>query len=86
VCAIAAPVLDEDGTPLAALAISMPDSQFDAARLPELGRFVADAAEEIAARRRGAYDEHAGARCCTGVRGAAPPQTPCAPVEEMVTH
>jgi IclR family acetate operon transcriptional repressor len=54
VCAIAAPVLDEDGTPLAALALSMPDSRFDAARLPELGRFVADAAEEIAARRRGA--------------------------------
>jgi IclR family transcriptional regulator, acetate operon repressor len=54
VCAIAAPVLDEDGTPLAALAVSMPDSRYEAARLPELGRRVADAATEIAARRQGA--------------------------------
>ncbi|MFI6808041.1 IclR family transcriptional regulator [Streptomyces luteogriseus] len=54
VCAIAAPVLDEDGTPLATVAISMPDSRYDADRLPEWGRMVADAATEIAGRRLGA--------------------------------
>ncbi|MDQ0711276.1 IclR family acetate operon transcriptional repressor [Streptomyces luteogriseus] len=54
VCAIAAPVLDEDGTPLATVAISMPDSRCDADRLPEWGRMVADAATEIAGRRLGA--------------------------------
>jgi IclR family acetate operon transcriptional repressor len=53
VCALAAPVLDGDGTPLAALAVSMPDSRYDAARLPELGRLVADTAAEITARRLG---------------------------------
>jgi IclR family acetate operon transcriptional repressor len=53
VCAIAAPVLDEDGTPLATVAISMPDSRYDAERLPEWGRMVADAAAEITGRRLG---------------------------------
>jgi IclR family acetate operon transcriptional repressor len=54
VCAIAAPVLDEEGTPLATVAISMPDSRYDADRLPEWGRLVADAAAEITGRRMGA--------------------------------
>lgn len=54
VCAIAAPVLDEEGTPLATVAISMPDSRYDADRLPEWGRLVADAAAEITGRRLGA--------------------------------
>ncbi|MEU9309642.1 IclR family transcriptional regulator [Streptomyces sp. NPDC048256] len=54
VCAIAAPVLDEDGTPLATVAISMPDSRFDPDRLAEWGRIVADTAAEIAGRRLGA--------------------------------
>ncbi|MGW3418312.1 IclR family transcriptional regulator [Streptomyces phaeochromogenes] len=53
VCAIAAPVLDEDGTPLATVAISMPDSRYDADELPEWGRLVADATAEIAERRLG---------------------------------
>ncbi|MFH9001788.1 IclR family transcriptional regulator [Streptomyces afghaniensis] len=53
VCAIAAPVLDEEGTPLATVAISMPDSRYDADRLPEWGRLVADAAAEITGRRMG---------------------------------
>jgi IclR family acetate operon transcriptional repressor len=54
VCAVAAPVLDEDGTPLAAVAISMPDSRYDAERVPEWGRLVADTTAEIARRRQGA--------------------------------
>ncbi|OUD05145.1 IclR family transcriptional regulator [Streptomyces swartbergensis] len=54
VCAIAAPILDEEGTPLATVAISMPDSRYDADRLPEWGRLVADAAAEITGRRQGA--------------------------------
>ncbi|MEU9882116.1 IclR family transcriptional regulator [Streptomyces phaeochromogenes] len=53
VCAIAAPVLDEDGTPLATVAISMPDSRYDADKLPEWGRLVADTTAEIAERRLG---------------------------------
>ncbi|MEU9780804.1 IclR family transcriptional regulator [Streptomyces phaeochromogenes] len=53
VCAIAAPVLDEDGTPLATVAISMPESRYDADELPEWGRLVADATAEIAERRLG---------------------------------
>jgi IclR family transcriptional regulator, acetate operon repressor len=53
VCAIAAPVLDEDGAPLASVAVSMPDSRFDAERLPEWSRMVAEAAAEITGRRRG---------------------------------
>jgi IclR family transcriptional regulator, acetate operon repressor len=53
VCAVAAPVLDEDGTPLAAVAISMPDSRYDAERTPEWGRLVADTTAEIARRRLG---------------------------------
>jgi IclR family acetate operon transcriptional repressor len=51
VCAIAAPILDSDGTPLAALAISMPDSRFEPQRLTDLGKLVAKAAAEIGARR-----------------------------------
>jgi IclR family acetate operon transcriptional repressor len=53
VCAIAAPVLDGDGSPLAAVAVSLPDSRFSPDRLPELGRLVADTAAEITARRLG---------------------------------
>ncbi|MFF0087603.1 IclR family transcriptional regulator [Streptomyces canus] len=53
VCAIAAPVLDEDGTPLATIAVSMPDSRFDPERLAELGRLVTHAAAEITARHLG---------------------------------
>ncbi len=54
VCAVAAPVLDEDGTPLATVAISMPESRFDDERVPEWGRLVADTAAEITRRRLGA--------------------------------
>ncbi|MCX5419251.1 IclR family transcriptional regulator [Streptomyces sp. NBC_00078] len=50
VCAIAAPVLDGEDTPLAAVAISLPTSRFEAGRLPELGRLVAETAAEITAR------------------------------------
>ena len=53
VCAIAAPVLDEDGAPLASVAVSMPDSRFDAERVPEWSRLVAETAAEITSRRRG---------------------------------
>ncbi|MEU9171973.1 IclR family transcriptional regulator [Streptomyces sp. NPDC048420] len=53
VCAIAAPILDEDGTPLATVAVSMPDSRFDPDRLAELGRLVTDTAAEITARHLG---------------------------------
>jgi IclR family acetate operon transcriptional repressor len=53
VCAIAAPVLDEDGTPLATVAVSMPDSRFEPDRLAELGRLVIHAAAEITARHLG---------------------------------
>ncbi|MFF5982363.1 IclR family transcriptional regulator [Streptomyces olindensis] len=50
VCAIAAPVLDGEGTPLAALSASLPDSRFEPGRLPELGRLVSETAAEITAR------------------------------------
>ncbi|MER5224979.1 IclR family transcriptional regulator [Streptomyces flaveus] len=53
VCAVAAAILDEDGTPLASVAVSMPDSRYDPDRLPEWGRIVADTAAEISARRLG---------------------------------
>lgn len=53
VCAVAAAILDENGTPLAAVAVSTPDSRYDAERLPELGQLVADTAAEIAGRRMG---------------------------------
>ncbi|MDX3312230.1 IclR family transcriptional regulator [Streptomyces sp. NPDC054884] len=53
VCAIAAPVLDEDGTPLATVAISMPESRYDEDQLAEWGRLVADTAAEISGRRLG---------------------------------
>ncbi|MFG2129219.1 IclR family transcriptional regulator [Streptomyces sp. NPDC048751] len=50
VCALAAPVLDEAGAPLAAVAISMPDSRYDADRVPEWGRLVSDVTAEITGR------------------------------------
>ncbi|MFJ2818570.1 IclR family transcriptional regulator [Streptomyces sp. NPDC091279] len=53
VCAVAAAILGEDGVPLATVAISMPDSRYDASRLPELGGLVADTAAEIGVRRHG---------------------------------
>ena len=39
--------------PLAAVAVSLPDSRFTHDRLPELGRLVAGTAAEITARRLG---------------------------------
>jgi IclR family acetate operon transcriptional repressor len=54
VCAVAAAILDTDGTPLAAVAISMPASRYEPDQLPEWGRLVADTATEITARRLGA--------------------------------
>ncbi|MBZ3906510.1 IclR family transcriptional regulator [Streptomyces griseiscabiei] len=51
VCAVAAPVLDEDGTPLAAVAVSMPEARYDGERTPKWGRLVADTAAEISQRR-----------------------------------
>ncbi|MBA4866310.1 IclR family transcriptional regulator [Streptomyces sp. PSKA54] len=54
VCAVAAPVLDESGTPLAAVAVSMPDSRYDADRVPEWGALVAGTAAEISGRLLGA--------------------------------
>ena len=53
VCAVASAVLDADGSPLAAVVVSMPDSRFHPDRLPELGRLVAETAQEISARRLG---------------------------------
>ncbi|MEU3937234.1 IclR family transcriptional regulator [Streptomyces sp. NPDC029044] len=54
VCAVAAAVLDEDGTPLAAVAVSMPEARYDGERTPKWGRLVADTATEISQRRLGA--------------------------------
>lgn len=54
VCALAAPVLDESGTPLAAVAISMPDSRYDEGRAPEWGGLVTDTVTEISGRLLGA--------------------------------
>ena len=53
ICAIASPILDEDGTPLASVGVSMPESRFDPELLPEWSRRVADTAAEITSRRRG---------------------------------
>ncbi|WP_128377326.1 IclR family transcriptional regulator [Streptomyces cavernae] len=53
VCALAAPVLDESGTPLAAVAISMPDSRYDADRVPEWSHLVVGTAAEITGRLAG---------------------------------
>jgi IclR family acetate operon transcriptional repressor len=50
VCALAASVLDENGTPLAAVAVSMPDSRYDASRELEWGGLVVDTAAEISGR------------------------------------
>ncbi|MFJ8540238.1 IclR family transcriptional regulator [Streptomyces sp. NPDC093591] len=54
VCAVAAAVLDEDGTPLAAVAVSMPEARYDGEQTPKWGRLVADTAAEISQRRLGA--------------------------------
>jgi IclR family acetate operon transcriptional repressor len=54
VCAVAAAALDEDGTPLAAVAVSMPEARYDGERVPEWGSLVADTAAEISRRRLGA--------------------------------
>ncbi|MCX5061956.1 MULTISPECIES: IclR family transcriptional regulator [unclassified Streptomyces] len=54
VCAVAAAVLDEDGTPLAAVAISMPEARYDGERAPKWGRLVAETATDITQRRLGA--------------------------------
>jgi IclR family acetate operon transcriptional repressor len=53
VCAVAAPVLDDDGTPLAAVAISMPEARYDEAQAPNWGHLVADTATKISQRRLG---------------------------------
>ncbi|WP_232789492.1 IclR family transcriptional regulator [Streptomyces jeddahensis] len=50
VCAIAGPVLDGEGTPLAVVVVSLPDSRFQLGRLAELGRLVSETAAEITAR------------------------------------
>ncbi|MDX3517191.1 IclR family transcriptional regulator [Streptomyces scabiei] len=52
VCAVAAAILDADGTPLATITVSMPDSRYDEDKLPEWGRLVADTAAEITGRRQ----------------------------------
>ncbi|MGX1563198.1 IclR family transcriptional regulator [Streptomyces sp. NPDC055506] len=54
VCAVAAAVLDEEGSPLAAVAVSMPEARYDGERTPKWGRLVADTAAEISQRRLGA--------------------------------
>ncbi|MER7481244.1 IclR family transcriptional regulator [Streptomyces sp. NPDC126510] len=54
VCAVAAAVLDEDGTPLAAVAASMPEARYMDERTPKWGHLVADTAAEISRRRLGA--------------------------------
>jgi IclR family acetate operon transcriptional repressor len=54
VCAVAAAVLDEDGTPLAAVAVSMPEARYDGEQTSKWGRLVADTAAEISQRRLGA--------------------------------
>ncbi len=48
--AIAAPVLDGDGMPVAAVSVSLPDSRFEPGRLAESGKLVTDTAAEITAR------------------------------------
>jgi IclR family acetate operon transcriptional repressor len=50
VCAVAAAILDHKGHPIAAVAISMPDSRFDPKRVPEWGELVAHTAAEIGTR------------------------------------
>ncbi|MBV1949056.1 IclR family transcriptional regulator [Streptomyces sp. BV129] len=47
VFAIAAAVTDADGTPVAAVSVSMPDIRFTPDRLPELGALVVSAAKDI---------------------------------------
>jgi IclR family acetate operon transcriptional repressor len=53
VCAVAAPVLAADGTPIAAVAISMPDSRFAPDKVPHWGELVAQTAAEISSRHEG---------------------------------
>jgi len=53
VCALAAPIFDEAGMPVATVAISMPESRHEEDRVPEWGRLVAGAAAEITANLRG---------------------------------
>ncbi|MFE3229368.1 IclR family transcriptional regulator [Nocardia sp. NPDC059228] len=48
VCAVGAVVIGADSKPLATVAISMPDSRFEAARVPEWGAMVAEAVAAIA--------------------------------------
>lgn len=50
VCAIAAPIMANDSTPIATIAISMPASRWEPDRVPELGAQVAEAAADIATR------------------------------------
>jgi IclR family acetate operon transcriptional repressor len=49
VCAVGAAVADDSGRPIAAVAISMPDTRFDAARVPEWGAWVRTTARAITA-------------------------------------
>ena len=50
VSAIAAPVLDGDGMPLAAVAVSLPGSRFEPGGLAESGKLVTDTTAEFTAR------------------------------------
>lgn len=47
VCAIGAAVVDTAGKPIATVSISMPESRFDEARVPEWGAMVRDTARAI---------------------------------------
>jgi IclR family transcriptional regulator, acetate operon repressor len=47
VCAVGAAVADDAGNPVAAVAISMPDTRFDPNRVPEWGAWVRDTARAI---------------------------------------
>ncbi|MFF5847168.1 IclR family transcriptional regulator C-terminal domain-containing protein [Streptomyces massasporeus] len=53
VCAVAAPVLDHHGVPLAAVSHSLPESRFDPGRLDALGQLVTDTGARITARHCG---------------------------------
>ncbi|MEU0900780.1 IclR family transcriptional regulator [Streptomyces massasporeus] len=50
VCAVAAPVLDHDGVPLAAVSVSVPEYRFGPVRLDALGQLVKDTGARITAR------------------------------------
>lgn len=47
VCAVGAAIADDSGRPVAAVAISMPDTRFDAGRVPEWGAWVRATARAI---------------------------------------